>query len=181
MPNLENLEGETLLEGMIKEWDKFTLFVYHMRRVFYYLDRYYVDYLPIKVSLATTALQVFREKCSNLIYEKLYQATMAHIDHVIKAEGHMSLGMTKRYIQTLSEMGATYPDIVKQGDLYLWKNDERELKQMEKIALVNKDSVFNYQKWTLFLSYPEYFLISEMPKQEAPPVGAADEMSDNYQ
>jgi cullin 1 len=75
LSELEGKEEETLLKVFIKEWKDYTILVHFLRKMFNYLDRYYLKNNNT-VSLATTALVLFREKCFNQVVERLRKAIL---------------------------------------------------------------------------------------------------------
>lgn len=113
MPKLEGLKNEALLSAFIKQWENYAFYVFHFRKIVVYIDRYFLSCLDVKVSLATTAVRIFRELCSNQIYEKLNHALIALINDLRSDEGVI---LIKRSVKALSEIGFTYPDIVKYGE-----------------------------------------------------------------
>lgn len=115
-------EEEFLLREYIKEWKNYTILVHFMRKMFLYLDRYYLKNSNATL-LATTALQLFREHCFDKVHERLKVAILNQMSRDRNNE-MVDLELVKRAIYTFVEMGFLTADIVKQDDDYVWKGDK---------------------------------------------------------
>ena len=121
MEVLKDKNEENLLKDYIKEWKDYTILVHFMRKMFSYLDRYYLRNNNT-VSLATSALHLFRDQCFNTVIDRLRTAILNQITKDRNNE-IVDLDLVKRAIYTFVEMGFISADIVKQDDDFIWKGD----------------------------------------------------------
>jgi len=119
---LKDKNEENLLKDYIKEWKDYTILVHFMRKMFSYLDRYYLRNNNT-VSLATSALHLFRDQCFNTVIDRLRTAILNQITKDRNNE-IVDLDLVKRAIYTFVEMGFISADIVKQDDDFIWKGDK---------------------------------------------------------
>ena len=70
LPHLKKQKEESLLREFHKQWQNYTILVHFMRKMFNYLDRYYLKNSNMQ-SLAMSALVFFKEKCFNDVSESL--------------------------------------------------------------------------------------------------------------
>lgn len=75
------------------------------------------------VTLATTALHLFKDHCFNQIHERLRKAILNQMSRDRNNE-MVELDLVKRAIYTFVEMGFISADIVKQDDEFIWKGDK---------------------------------------------------------
>lgn len=75
LQSLENKEEEFLLRQYIQEWKDYTILVHFMRKMFGYLDRYYLKNNNT-ILLCTTALQLFRDQCFGYVHKRLSTAIL---------------------------------------------------------------------------------------------------------
>lgn len=122
MEVLKDKNEENLLKDYIKEWKDYTILVHFMRKMFSYLDRYYLRNNNT-VSLATSALHLFRDQCFNTVIDRLRTAILNQITKDRNNE-IVDLDLVKRAIYTFVEMGFISADIVKQDDDFIWKGDK---------------------------------------------------------
>ena len=124
LTELEKKEEELLLKNYIKEWKDYTILTHFMRKMFSYLDRYYLkNNHSSTVTLAITALHLFRDHCFNSIKERLRVAILNQITKDRNNE-MVDIDLLKRAIYTFVEMGFISADIVKQDDEFIWKGDK---------------------------------------------------------
>ena len=74
-------------------------------------------------SLATTALQLFRDNCYIKVRDRVRDAILNQIRRDRDSE-MVDLGLVKASIYTFVEMGFISGDIVKQDDEFIWKGDK---------------------------------------------------------
>lgn len=122
MAELEGKDEEVLLQRFIKEWKDYTVLVHFMRKMFNYLDRYYLKNNNT-VTLATAALHLFRDDCFNNLTDRLRKAILTQMTRDRNNE-MVDLGLVKRAIYTFVEMGFISADIVKVDDEFVWKGDK---------------------------------------------------------
>lgn len=122
MEVLKDKNEENLLKDYIKEWKDYTILVHFMRKMFSYLDRYYLRNNNT-VTLATSALHLFRDQCFNTVIDRLRTAILNQITKDRNNE-IVDLDLVKRAIYTFVEMGFISADIVKQDDDFIWKGDK---------------------------------------------------------
>lgn len=120
--SLDHKEEEVLLKYYIKQWKDYTILVHFIRKMFVYLDRYYLKNNN-SLTLATTALHLFRDHCFNHVYERIRRAILNQMTRDRNNE-QVDLELVKRSIYTFVEMGFISADIVKQDDEYVWKGDK---------------------------------------------------------
>eukprot|EP00746_Dinoflagellata_sp_MGD_P067039 gnl/MRDRNA2_/MRDRNA2_27693_c0_seq1.p1 gnl/MRDRNA2_/MRDRNA2_27693_c0~~gnl/MRDRNA2_/MRDRNA2_27693_c0_seq1.p1 ORF type:complete len:782 (-),score=151.63 gnl/MRDRNA2_/MRDRNA2_27693_c0_seq1:146-2437(-) len=119
--------GEELLSTLANLWEKNTILVYWMQRVFQYLDRYFTKGSNEYPDLFSTALQCFRE----VVYEKLKQKCIsAMIDAVNKERNGSEIDrdVMKKLIEMLCILDVPSSKIVKQrsamsGDKLWWESN----------------------------------------------------------
>ena len=70
LPNLRKLKDEFLLKEFVRQWQNYTILVHFMRKMFNYLDRYYLKNCNMS-SLAMSALVFFKDKCFTELTEPL--------------------------------------------------------------------------------------------------------------
>lgn len=75
MPNLNKLKEEALLKEFVRQWQNYTILVHFMRKMFNYLDRYYLKNSNMQ-SLAMSALVFFKEKCFSQLTDRLTAAIL---------------------------------------------------------------------------------------------------------
>lgn len=119
---LEGKEEDILLKYYIKAWKDYTILVHFIRKMLSYLDRYYLKNNNT-VTLATTALHLFRDQCFNLVHERVRAAILTQMTRDRNNE-LVDLVLVKRAIYTFVEMGFISADIVKQDDEFVWKGDK---------------------------------------------------------
>lgn len=122
LASLERKEEEVLLKYYIKQWKDYTILVHFMRKMFVYLDRYYLKNNN-SLTLATTALHLFRDHCFNQVCDRVRKAILNQMTRDRNNE-QVDLDLVKRSIYTFVEMGFISADIVKQDDEYVWKGDK---------------------------------------------------------
>lgn len=147
--SLEHKEEEVLLKYYIKQWKDFTILVHFIRKMFAYLDRYYLKNNN-SLTLATAALHLFRDKCFNLIYERIRKAILNQMTRDRNNE-QVDLDLVKRAIYTFVEMGFISADIVKQDDEFVWKGDKNN-----DVIYVQKFQVELIRNVSEFQSVPFY-------------------------
>ena len=74
-------------------------------------------------SLATTALQLFRDNCYIKVRDRVRDAILNQIRRDRDQE-MVDLGLVKASIYTFVEMGFISGDIVKQDDEFVWRGDK---------------------------------------------------------
>lgn len=172
LTELEGKEDELLLKIFIKEWKDYTILVHFLRKMFTYLDRYYLKNNNT-VSLATNALVLFREKCFNQQVERLRKAVLGQMSRDRNSE-LVDLDLVKRSIYAFVEMGFNSADIVKQDDEFVWKGDKnndavyKKAFQDHLIQRVKEEYSQKSQGWMMQLNCPEYLEQAErhMLKEE---------------
>jgi cullin 3 len=120
--------GEELLSSLANLWEKNTILVFWMQRVFQYLDRYFTllkggSEFP---DLFSAALQCFRE----VIYEKLKSKCIsAMIDTISKERNGFEIDrdVLRKVTDMLCILGCALPKVVKQrsavsGDRLWWES-----------------------------------------------------------
>lgn len=88
-------------------------------------DRYYLKNCSMQ-TLATSALQFFKEKCFNQIHVNLKDALLNQITKDRNNE-KVDWDLLKNCIQAFVQMGFITADIVKQDDDYVWKGEKNLL------------------------------------------------------
>lgn len=157
---LEGKEEEVLLRHFIKLWKDYIILVHFLRKMFNYLDRYYLKNNNGN-SLATTALQLFKDKCFKQLEERLRRAILNQMSRDRNSE-LVDLDLVKRAIYAFVEMGFNPADIVKQDDEWVWKgekkNDAVYLKSFHDplILRVKEEYSQKSQSWMMQLNCPEY-------------------------
>lgn len=123
--------GEELLEKLAKLWDKQTILVFWMRRVFQYLDRYFTQSCVQYPALFSAALHVFQD----CVYDQVKDKCTAAMIDVINRErrGHeINQDVIKILVLMLCTVGDPAPEIVKQksqisaeGDRLFWQSSTK--------------------------------------------------------
>ena len=141
---LENKEEDILLKYYINAWKDYTILVHFIRKMLSYLDRYYLKNNNT-VTLATTALHLFRDQCFNQVHERVRGAILNQMTRDRNNE-MVDLVLVKRAIYTFVEMGFISADIVKQDDEFVWKGDKNnDVVYVQKFQnqLIAKVSIFH--------------------------------------
>jgi cullin 1 len=159
VPRLQNLKEEILLQAFVKQWNNYTILVHFMRKMFNYLDRYYLKNTNMQ-ALAMSSLQFFKEKCFTVLQDNLRQAVLNQITKDRDGE-QVDWDLLKSSISAFVQMGYINADIIKSDDEYVWKGDKNLTiyeTQFEK-QLINRSKDEYQQKsagWMGRLNCPEY-------------------------
>jgi hypothetical protein len=78
VPEILKYREDALLKEYVRQYKNFTILVHFMRKMFSYLDRYYLKNSNMS-SLAASALSFFKEKCFNKVKEQLKNAILVQI------------------------------------------------------------------------------------------------------
>eukprot|EP00349_Pseudokeronopsis_sp_Brazil_P000789 CAMPEP_0202959952 /NCGR_PEP_ID=MMETSP1396-20130829/4148_1 /ASSEMBLY_ACC=CAM_ASM_000872 /TAXON_ID= /ORGANISM="Pseudokeronopsis sp., Strain Brazil" /LENGTH=144 /DNA_ID=CAMNT_0049678869 /DNA_START=44 /DNA_END=478 /DNA_ORIENTATION=- len=62
VPTLKKLRDDSLLKEFVRQWQNYTILVHFMRKMFNYLDRYYLKNTNMQ-TLAMSSLQFFKDNC----------------------------------------------------------------------------------------------------------------------
>ena len=161
--NFGRLSGENLLNALIRAWDNHKIFVYWMRKIFCYLDRYHVKNKQV-VPLFQAGLDIFREEIYNKIKDNLATAVIQQVQKEREGE-FIDRGRVKQVLQFFVQIGLNDVEIVKtrdeSGDKLLWKGNSNYThydNDFENRFL--EDSKNNYSVkstgWQSSLNCPEY-------------------------
>ena len=74
-------------------------------------------------TLATTALQLFRDNCFNVVHEKVRGAILNQITKDRNNE-MVDIDLIKKSIDTFVDMGIISADIVKHNDEFMWNGNK---------------------------------------------------------
>eukprot|EP00438_Fugacium_kawagutii_P001700 Skav220821 [mRNA] locus=scaffold477:14207:14866:+ [translate_table: standard] len=132
IPQLTQLSGEELLSALAQLWEKNTILVFWMQRVFQYLDRFFTKSSTEYPDLFRAALQCF----TDTVYNKVRDKTVAAMVDVINRErdGHeVNQGVLRLLVEMLCTVGDAGPKVVKQkegpernsADRLLWQSQSR--------------------------------------------------------
>lgn len=131
---LHAYSGQELLIALANVWDKNTILVFWMQRVFTYLDRYFTKGSCEYPDLFSTALHCFRQ----VVYEKLKNKCLsAMIDAISKERNGFEIDrdMMKKLTEMLCILGDSSSKIVKQrsatsGDKLWWESSNTSKNRM---------------------------------------------------
>ena len=116
-------------------------------------------------TLATSALQFFKERCFVQVQDQLRQALLSQISRDRNSE-KVDWDLLKNCVLAFVQMGFITADIVKQDDDYVWKG-EKNLLFYEKyfedqlIARSKEEYTLKAQGWLMALNCPEYLREAE--------------------
>lgn len=133
MSQLSQLSGEELLAALAQLWEKNTILVFWMQRVFQYLDRFFTKSSTEYPDLFRAALQCF----TDTVYTKVKVKCVAAMVDVVNRErdGHeINQDVLRLLVEMLCTVGDSGPKVVKQkegdrnsADRLLWQSQSRGL------------------------------------------------------
>lgn len=110
---MKDISGEELLRKLSELWEKQTILVFWMQRVFQYLDRFFTKNNSEYPDLFSAALRSFEESAYNHLKDKCIQALITTINR--ERNGHdIDQDIVRALIEMLSTVGDGQPKIVKQ-------------------------------------------------------------------
>ncbi len=159
VPKISTQTGDALLKEFVRQWNNYTILVHFMRKMFNYLDRYYLKNSSLQ-SLAMAALCYFRDLCFNDIQEKVKNALIEQITKDRNGE-YVDWDLLKRAIAVYVQLGFINAEIVKQDDDYVWKGDKNLSiyeQHFEKPLLHNTEYEYRNKStgWMSQMNCPEY-------------------------
>lgn len=153
-----------MLKEFVRQWDNHKMLVYWMRKIFNYLDRYYLKNGNME-SLCQTGLKIFKEQVFNKVNKSVTDATLKRIYQEREKE-HVDWHILRDTILGYVQLGLVKADIVKNGEDLFWKG-EKDLAVYEKSFEEQfiKESKDYYtrkaQQWISSLNCPEYLQAAE--------------------
>ncbi len=164
IPKLKSNKGENLLKEFIKQWKNYTVLLHFMKKMFEYLDRYYLKNANMD-SLAMQGLILYREKCFMVIKDHISHALIELIQKDRNGEV-ADWDLLKQAILVLVQLGFINADENKQDNDYIWRGD-RNLKYydtyFEKAFILKSKEEYKGKAagWMASLNCPEYLKVVE--------------------
>jgi len=163
MPQLKVLTGEEFLRKLAELWQKQTILVFWMQRVFQYLDRLFIKK---NRSLFTVALLAFQE----IVYAPLKARFVEALIEMINMERNgeeIDQDVTRLLVEMLCTVGGDSPNIVKQksawGEKLAWETSARGLYKVDFEPLFLRTTAEYYKKraagWMAECSCPAYLAL----------------------
>jgi len=144
MSQLTQLSGEDLLSALAQLWEKNTILVFWMQRVFQYLDRFFTKSSTEHPDLFRAALQCFTETVYNKVKDKCVAAMVTVVNR--ERDGYeINQDVLRLLVEMLCTVGDAGPKVVKQkegdrnsGDRLLWQSQSRGFYKddFEKLLLI---------------------------------------------
>ncbi|OMJ79173.1 hypothetical protein SteCoe_20874 [Stentor coeruleus] len=160
---LLQLRGLELLKKLAFRWQNHKMLVYWMRKIFYYLDRYYIknSNLPI---LFLAGVTIFKVQVFDQIRNALRNALIDQINSE-RNGGYIDINTIKETLLCFTQLGCDKFTIEKgkdnEGDRLLWTGSPSLIiyhEEFEK-AFLEKSKEFyisKSQQWITSMSCPEY-------------------------
>ena len=132
MSQLTQNSGEDLLSALAQLWEKNTILVFWMQRVFQYLDRFFTKSSTEHPDLFRAALQCFTETVYNKVKDKCVAAMVTVVNR--ERDGYeINQDVLRLLVEMLCTVGDAGPKVVKQkegpdrnsGDRLLWQSQSR--------------------------------------------------------
>jgi Cullin family/Cullin protein neddylation domain len=162
-PELFSLKGVHLLKGVALRWQNHKMLVYWMRKIFYYLDRYYIKNSNLD-NLFLAGVKIFKEEIFNHIKENVKNALLQEIAEE-RNGSVIDINVIKETLLCFSQLGCTKFTIEKQKfddqERLLWTGVsclDVYKEDFEKYFLVESDIYYveKGKKWISTLSCNEY-------------------------
>mmetsp|Transcript_95352 Transcript_95352/g.269412 ORF Transcript_95352/g.269412 Transcript_95352/m.269412 type:complete len:754 (+) Transcript_95352:72-2333(+) len=119
--------GEELLRKLADLWEKQTILVFWMQRVFQYLDRFFTKNNKEYPDLFSAALRCFQETVYDRVKDKCIEA-MIHTINRERNSYDINQDVIKLLVEMLCTVGDPQPKIIKQKDIYdrlLWQSSSK--------------------------------------------------------
>ncbi|CAK9001310.1 unnamed protein product [Durusdinium trenchii] len=132
MSSLALVSGEELLSALADLWEKNTILVFWMQRVFQYLDRFFTKSSTEHPDLFKAALQCFTDTVYSKVKDKCVAAMVAVVNR--ERDGYeINQDVLRLLVEMLCTVGDTGPKVVKQkegidkssADRLLWQSQAR--------------------------------------------------------
>lgn len=161
MPKIKEKTGKELLWEFLTQWDKHTILTYYLKKVFTYLDRFYLpdSRLP---TLSQTGLTIFKENVFNNVYKIIVKTIFELIE--AEREGEVvDWNKLKKILYCYRTMGLTgasvEKDEVTQERMWQGTQNLQYYKEVFEGEFINQTTEF-YKKqadqWIVTVSCPEY-------------------------
>jgi len=167
MIELQNLAGEDLLHAMAQLWEKNTILVFWMQRVFQYLDRFFTKSSTEYPDLFKAAAQAFAEHVFSKLKAKCVEALVAQVNR--ERDGvDIDQDVLRRLVEMLCTVGDAGPKVVKQkesaeknaADRLLWQSQARGVYKTDFESKLLTTSAEYYRSkvagWTAAYSCPQF-------------------------
>lgn len=153
--------GQELLWEFLNQWDKHTILTYYLKKVFTYLDKFYLQDARLP-TLSQTGLNIFKEK----VFTNVYKVIVRTIFELIEAEREgevVDWTKLKKILYCYRTMGLTNASVEKDEltNERMWQGVQnlQYYKEVFEGEFVTQTTEF-YKKqadqWILTVSCPEY-------------------------
>mmetsp|Transcript_3091 Transcript_3091/g.7150 ORF Transcript_3091/g.7150 Transcript_3091/m.7150 type:complete len:760 (-) Transcript_3091:39-2318(-) len=115
MKQLQQLAGEDLLNALAQLWEKNTILVFWMQRVFQYLDRFFTKSSTEYPDLFKAAVHAFTEHVYIKLKARCVEAMVAQVNRE-RDGAEVDQDVLRRLVEMLCTVGDTAPKILKQKD-----------------------------------------------------------------
>ncbi|CAE7529703.1 CUL3A [Symbiodinium natans] len=169
MAQLQPLAGEDLLNALAQLWEKNTILVFWMQRVFQYLDRFFTKSSTEYPELFKAAVQAFSEHVFSKLKARCVDAMVAQVNR--ERDGtDIDQDVMRRLVEMLCTVGDTGPKVVKQkdgadknaADRLVWQSQARGVYKTDfESKLLTTSSEYYRSKvagWTAAYSCPQFLL-----------------------
>mmetsp|Transcript_8061 Transcript_8061/g.19204 ORF Transcript_8061/g.19204 Transcript_8061/m.19204 type:complete len:759 (-) Transcript_8061:212-2488(-) len=167
MIELQKLAGEDLLHALAQLWEKNTILVFWMQRVFQYLDRFFTKSSTEYPDLFKAAAQAFSEHVFSKLKAKCVEALVAQVNR--ERDGvEIDQDVLRRLVEMLCTVGDAGPKVVKQkegadknaADRLLWQSQARGVYKTDFESKLLTTSAEYYRSkvagWTAAYSCPQF-------------------------
>lgn len=160
---LNRLQGPQLLDSLIRRWENHKIFVYWMRKIFTYLDRYHVKNKNVP-PLFQAGLNIFKAEIMDKVKDKVRTAIIEQANRERNRE-IIERNRIKEPVICFAQMGLTDAEIVKltfdHVERLAWKGRENleYYKENFEKAFIEEAKVYYDNKsagWLAAYSCPEY-------------------------
>mmetsp|Transcript_4118 Transcript_4118/g.8984 ORF Transcript_4118/g.8984 Transcript_4118/m.8984 type:complete len:757 (+) Transcript_4118:64-2334(+) len=134
MENVQQMtdsSGEDFLRALASLWEKMTILVFWMQRVFQYLDRFFTKNSQEHQDLFSTALRIFEASVYSVVQRRCIDALISSINRERNGQV-IDQDVVKQITDLLCTVGGREPKIVKQppsaaseGDKLFWETASR--------------------------------------------------------
>lgn len=163
LKSIEGLDGEAFVDTFLKENKQIKILIYWMRKIFGYLDKFYMKNLE-KGSLQANALHLYNKEMFTPLQSKLFQVTISMMrdDRLNKVVDREKI---KQLIKVFEEIDLDEAELIKQGDNLNWRGHEnlRKASEFVEAYLIPETDSFTKEKTNNeinSLAVPEYVLSS---------------------
>lgn len=158
---MSECSGDELLRRMAEHWEKLTMLVYWMQRVFQYLDRFFTQNNKEYPDLFTAALLSFQE----IVYVRVRSKCVDAVINAINAErngGELDQDMIRMLVEMFCTVGDQRPKVLKCKDRerLLWQSQSKGVYKADFESVLLKTTADHYKQkvtgWMAEYTCPQF-------------------------